>query len=109
MREVVPQPKRGFICQQISALIRTFSADDFSCFLVQKITCKALKKMELIANILLAALHFLVEGGIYILFGILAAGLLKTFLNPATVAKHLGQGRFLSVFKAALFGIPIPL
>ena len=31
------------------------------------------------------------------------------FLSPTYVAKHLGKGRFMSVFKAALFGIPIPL
>jgi uncharacterized protein len=34
---------------------------------------------------------------------------LRVFLNPGTVAKHLGQGRYGSVFKAALLGIPIPL
>jgi len=65
--------------------------------------------MDIVVSILLAAWHFLLEGGIYILFGILVAGLLKTFLNPTTVARHLGKGRFTPVFKAALFGIPIPL
>ena len=65
--------------------------------------------MTIVTDILLAAWHFLLEGEIYILLGILAAGLLKTFLDPATVAGHLGRGRFAPVFKAALFGIPIPL
>jgi uncharacterized membrane protein len=32
--------------------------------------------MELIINILMAAWHLLVEGGIYILLGILAAGII---------------------------------
>jgi uncharacterized membrane protein YraQ (UPF0718 family) len=36
-------------------------------------------------------------------------GVLKTFLSAAYVARHLGTGRFSSVFKAALFGIPLPL
>lgn len=45
----------------------------------------------------------------YIIFGLLASGLLRVFLNPASVAQHLGHGRYLSVFKAALLGIPIPL
>jgi uncharacterized membrane protein YraQ (UPF0718 family) len=51
----------------------------------------------------------LLEASVYILFGLLVGGLLKVFLSPAYVARHLGKGRFSSVFKAALFGIPIPL
>jgi uncharacterized membrane protein YraQ (UPF0718 family) len=43
------------------------------------------------------------------LFGLLFSGFLKVFLNPDTVAHHLGHGRFKSVFKAAFLGIPIPL
>jgi len=62
-----------------------------------------------IIEILAASWQFLLDAGVYILFGILVAGLLKTFLDPATVARHLGHGRFLPVIKAALFGIPIPL
>lgn len=49
------------------------------------------------------------QASIYILFGLLVGGLLKVFLSPAYVASHLGSGRFSSVFKAALLGIPIPL
>ncbi len=45
----------------------------------------------------------------YILLGLLVGGLLKVFMSPAYVARHLGRGRFMSVIKAALFGIPIPL
>ncbi len=65
--------------------------------------------MQPVIEIFIAAWQFLLDAGVYILFGILVAGLLKTFLNPATVARHLGRGRFLPVIKAALFGIPIPL
>jgi uncharacterized protein len=46
---------------------------------------------------------------VYILFGLLVSGLLRVFLNPNTVSRHLGHGRFSSVFKAAFLGIPIPL
>ena len=53
--------------------------------------------------------QLLKESSIYIIFGLLVGGLLKVFLSPTYVAKHLGKGRFMSVFKAALFGIPIPL
>ena len=43
------------------------------------------------------------------LFGMLAGGMLKIFLSPSYVAAHLGRGRIVPVFKAALLGIPIPL
>jgi hypothetical protein len=39
----------------------------------------------------------------------MVAGLLRVFLNPNSIVKHLGRGRFKSVIKAAFFGIPIPL
>ncbi len=45
----------------------------------------------------------------YILFGILVAGLLRMFLSPENVARHLGKGRIGPVIKASLLGIPLPL
>ena len=51
----------------------------------------------------------LLDSSVYILFGILVAGLLKVILNPNTIAHHLGRGRFFSVIKAAFFGVPLPL
>lgn len=45
----------------------------------------------------------------YMLFGLAVGGMLKIFLSAEYVAKHLGNGRFSSVLKASLFGIPIPL
>jgi hypothetical protein len=65
--------------------------------------------MNLIAQILAASWNLLQEASIYVLFGLLISGMLKVFLDPGMVARHLGQGRFASVFKAALFGVPIPL
>jgi hypothetical protein len=53
--------------------------------------------------------HLYVEASIYVFFGLLVGGMLKVFLDPSLVAKHLGAGRFRSVFKAALLGIPLPL
>jgi hypothetical protein len=64
---------------------------------------------NLIQAVFDAAWSLLLDSSVYILFGILIAGLLKVFLNPATVAKHLGSGRFSSVIKAALIGVPLPL
>jgi len=57
----------------------------------------------------LEAWNLLVESSVYILFGLLVSGILRVFLSPHSVAAHLGQGRFRSVFKAALIGIPLPL
>ena len=65
--------------------------------------------MEIIFSIFKESWHLLLEASVYILFGMLIGGLLKVFLNPSFVADHLGKGRFGSVVKAALFGIPIPL
>jgi uncharacterized membrane protein YraQ (UPF0718 family) len=65
--------------------------------------------MELILEIFKAAWHLLQESSVYIIFGLIVAGLLRTFLNPASVVHHFGQGRVRSVFKASILGIPIPL
>jgi uncharacterized membrane protein YraQ (UPF0718 family) len=65
--------------------------------------------MDFLLQILRESWHLLQEASIYVIFGILVAGMLRIFLNPGTVTRHLGQGRFSSVFKASLLGIPIPL
>jgi uncharacterized membrane protein YraQ (UPF0718 family) len=61
------------------------------------------------SEIVAEAWEILLDSSVYILFGILMAGLLKVILNPNTIAKHLGRGRFSSVLKAAFFGVPLPL
>ena len=55
------------------------------------------------------AWHLLLDASVYILFGLLVSGLLRVFFSPYAVARHLGHGRFGSVMKAALIGIPLPL
>jgi uncharacterized membrane protein YraQ (UPF0718 family) len=65
--------------------------------------------MNFIVSVIQESWHLLLESSVYIIFGLLVAGLLRVFLNPSSVARHFGQGRFRSVFKAALLGIPIPL
>jgi len=65
--------------------------------------------MHIIISVLQEAWHLLIEASAYILFGMVVGGLLKVFLSPSFVADHLGKGKFSSVIKAALFGIPIPL
>jgi hypothetical protein len=64
---------------------------------------------ELVGKILLECWGLLVEAAPYVLFGFLAAGLLKAFLPVEMVARHLGSKSVASVLKASLFGIPLPL
>jgi uncharacterized protein len=56
-----------------------------------------------------ASWQLLVQSSPYMLIGLLVGGILKVFLSADYVAKHLGRGRFSSVVKASLLGIPIPL
>jgi uncharacterized protein len=56
-----------------------------------------------------ASWQLLVQSAPYMIFGLLVGGMLKVFLSADYVARHLGQGRFSSVFKASILGIPIPL
>lgn len=46
---------------------------------------------------------------IYILIGLLVAGVLKQLVPDDFVSKHLGKGSFTSVIKATIFGIPLPV
>jgi uncharacterized membrane protein YraQ (UPF0718 family) len=65
--------------------------------------------MTLAIDILNESRHLLLDAAVYILLGLLVSGLLRVFLNPNSISRHLGTGRFSSVFKAALIGVPIPL
>ncbi len=65
--------------------------------------------VQFVIEIASEAWGILLDSSVYILFGIVMAGLLKVILNPNTIARHLGRGRFSSVLKAAFFGVPLPL
>lgn len=45
----------------------------------------------------------------YLLFGFFVAGLLSVVISPEFVERHLGGRKIMSVIKAAVFGIPLPL
>jgi uncharacterized membrane protein YraQ (UPF0718 family)/copper chaperone CopZ len=45
----------------------------------------------------------------YLLFGFLVAGILSVCVSPEFVERHLGKRGFAPVWKAALFGVPLPL
>lgn len=51
----------------------------------------------------------LLDSSVYILGGIIIAGLLKVTMSTDFILNHLGKGRYTSVAKAALFGVPLPL
>ena len=65
--------------------------------------------MNFVVEVLKASWLLLLDASVYILFGLVVSGFLRVFLNPNSVVRHLGRGRFSSVFKAAFLGIPIPL
>ena len=65
--------------------------------------------MDYLMEVFRQSVNLLFASAPYIIFGLLVSGLLRVFLNPNLVSRHLGQGRFGSVFKAAFLGIPIPL
>ena len=62
-----------------------------------------------IENILYSLLAILNEMSLYILLGFFIAGLLHVFISPSTMSRHLAGSGWKPVFKAALFGIPLPL
>jgi hypothetical protein len=64
---------------------------------------------DFLLTALLSGWDVLVESAPYILFGLVAAGLLKVFLPQDLVARHLAGGRLASILKASLAGIPLPL
>lgn len=45
----------------------------------------------------------------YLLFGFLVAGILSVCISPRYVERHLGGNGVVPIFKAALFGVPLPL
>ena len=65
--------------------------------------------MEIILEILKSSWQILESAALYLLFGFVIAGILRSFISTDTVIKYLRRGRFKSVFYSSLLGIPIPL
>jgi uncharacterized membrane protein YraQ (UPF0718 family)/copper chaperone CopZ len=65
--------------------------------------------MELLSSILVASWAMLVEMAPYLLLGFSMAGLLSVLISPRLVERHLGNRGLGQVFKASLFGVPLPL
>ena len=60
-------------------------------------------------HVIAGAWGVLAEMAPYLLFGFVVAGLLRAFLSPAWVERHLGGPSLLAVLKASLLGVPLPL
>ena len=65
--------------------------------------------MNILVEIFTESWKLLQESSIYVLFGIFVAGLMRVFVRPEAVSRHLGRGKVSSVLKAAALGVPIPL
>lgn len=56
-----------------------------------------------------ACWDILVDSSLWMLLGFFMAGLLRAFVPSDLVARHLGKNQSGNIFKAALFGVPLPL
>jgi uncharacterized membrane protein YraQ (UPF0718 family)/copper chaperone CopZ len=65
--------------------------------------------MDVLQSILVASWEMLVEMAPYLLLGFAVAGLLSVLISPRWVERHLGDRGLGQVFKASLFGVPLPL
>jgi uncharacterized protein len=65
--------------------------------------------MNILVEIFSESWKLLQESSIYVLFGIFVAGLMRVFVRPEAVSRHLGRGKVRSVLKAAAIGVPVPL
>ena len=65
--------------------------------------------MNILLEIFSESWELLRESSLYVLFGIFVAGLMRVFVSPEAVSRHLGRGKVRSVLKAAALGVPVPL
>ena len=65
--------------------------------------------MQLLWDILNASLSTFLLAAPWILFGIVAAGILHVTLPRRHVRRFMGQRGLSSVTRAALFGVPLPV
>ncbi len=65
--------------------------------------------LHAVTSILLGSWHVLVKAAPYMLLGLFVAGLLRALIPQGFVDRHLGGAGFLSVVKASLIGVPLPV
>ncbi|MFA7626124.1 MAG: SO_0444 family Cu/Zn efflux transporter [Candidatus Kapaibacterium sp.] len=65
--------------------------------------------LETIGLIFSEIISMFIEMAPYIILGLIFVALLNFFVSKDLISKHIGQNNFLSLFKAAIFGVPLPL
>lgn len=65
--------------------------------------------MQMISTFINNLWSFLNDFSVYLLFGLLFAGVMKQFIPENFVKKQLGKRDISSILKSAIFGIPLPL
>ncbi|MFO7890496.1 MAG: permease [bacterium] len=65
--------------------------------------------IDVLINIIKESVNLWLAMSPYLLLGMLIAGILHVFLGPAFISRHLGGTGLSSIFKATLFGIPLPV
>jgi hypothetical protein len=63
----------------------------------------------MIYNIFFEIVKLFLEMGPYILLGLFFVGALNLLVSKDLITKHIGSNSFMSVLKAAMFGVPLPL
>ncbi|TAL68062.1 MAG: hypothetical protein EPN82_11720 [Bacteroidetes bacterium] len=62
-----------------------------------------------IIDILKESVSLFLEMAPYLMLGLVFVALLNFFFTKEIIAKHVGKDNFWSIFKAAIFGVPLPL
>ena len=65
--------------------------------------------LDLLRQIAVEFVAVFAEMSPYLLFGFFFAGLLSMLISRRTVERHLGGSGMMPLFKAAIFGVPLPL
>ena len=65
--------------------------------------------IEILINIIKESVFLWMAMAPYLLMGMLFAGILHVFLGTEFISRHLGGRGFSSIFKATVFGIPLPI
>ena len=65
--------------------------------------------IEMITHIIIETWMVTAQMAAWLLLGFFVAGLLSVFISPTWLERHLGGRGMAPVFKASLFGVPLPL
>ncbi len=90
--------------------IHSGHTDCFNILLIYKISIRLEKgTLEFMIKFLSVFWDFTNSISIYLVAGLFLAGILHEILPDEQIKRHLGSKTFYSIFKAVIFGIPLPL